>query len=67
MAPFMNSRCKMSLEKIQVAVDGAISPEQAIKLKQCLERIDELNKYKEEIERETFRLSDKYKATLNLI
>lgn len=55
------------MEEIQAAVDGAISPEQAIKLRQCLNHIDELEKHLEEIEREILRLSDKYQAALDLI
>lgn len=66
-APFVDSRCKTPIEEIQAAVDGAIAPEQAIKLRQCLNRIDELEKHLEEIEREILRLSDKYQATLDLI
>ena len=67
MAPFIDSRCKTPIEEIQAAVDGAISHEQAVKLRQCLDHIDELEKHKAEIEREIFRLSDKYEAALNLI
>ncbi|MDD6811290.1 MAG: transposase, partial [Lachnospiraceae bacterium] len=44
-----------------------ISPEQAVKLRQCLYHIDELEKHLEEIEREILRLSDKYQAALDLI
>ena len=65
--PFVDGRCKTPVEEIQAAVDGAISPEQAIKLRQCLDHIDELNKHLEEIEREILRLSDKYQAALDLI
>ena len=32
-APFVDSRCKTPMEEIQAAVDGAISPEQANKLR----------------------------------
>ena len=49
------------------ARDGAISTEQAVKLRQCLNHIDELEMHKAEIEREIFRLSDKYEDALNLI
>ena len=42
-APFVDSRCKTPIEEIQAAVDGAISHEQAVKLRQCLKHIDELN------------------------
>ena len=65
--PFVNGHCKTPIEEIQAAVDGAISPEQAIKLRQCLNHIDELEKHKNEIEREILRLSDKYEAALDLI
>ncbi len=44
-APFVDSRCKTPIEEIQAAVDGAISHEQAVKLRQCLDHIDELNKH----------------------
>ena len=60
-------RCKTSIEEIQAAVDGAVSKEQAVKLRQCLNHIDELEMHKSEIEREIFRLSDKYEDILTLI
>ena len=65
--PFVDSRCKTPIEEIQAAVDGAISPEQAIKLRQCLNHIDELENHLEEIEREILHLSDKYQVALDLI
>lgn len=65
--PFVDGRCKTPVEEIQAAVDGAISPEQAIKLRQCLNHIDELEKHLEEIEREILHLSDKYQDALDLI
>lgn len=43
--PYIHRRCKTPIEKIQVTVDGAISPEQSIKLRQCLNHIDELEKH----------------------
>ena len=66
-APFVDSRCKTPIEEIQAAVDGAISHEQAVKLRQCLDHIDELEKHKSKIEQEILRLSDKYEVALNLI
>ncbi len=66
-APFVNRRCKTPIEEIQAAVDGAICPEQAIKLRQCLDHIDELEKHKEEIELEILCVSDPYSDALNLI
>ena len=58
--PFVDRRCKTPIEEIQAAVDGAVSPEQAIKLRQCLDHIDELEKHKAEMEREILRVSDPY-------
>lgn len=66
-APFVDSRCKTPIEEIQAAVDGAISKEQAVKLRQCLNHIDELEKHISEVEQEILRLSDKYEAALTLI
>lgn len=42
--PFVDKRCKHSIEEIQAAVDGAICPEQATKLKICLDFMDEQEK-----------------------
>ena len=39
--PFVHGRCKIPFEEIQAAVDGAFSPEQTVKLRQCLDHIDE--------------------------
>ena len=65
--PFVDKRCKTPIEEIQDAVDGAVSPEQAIKLRQCLDHIDELEKHKAEMEREILRVSDPYLDALELI
>ena len=35
-ASFIDTRCKTSIEEIQTAVDESISPEQTVKLRQCL-------------------------------
>lgn len=67
MSPFVDGRCKTPIEEIQVTVAGIISKEQAAKLRQCLNYIDELEMHKAEIEREIFRLSDKYECVLNLV
>ena len=65
--PFVHGRCKAPIEEIQAAVDGAISPEQAVKLRQCLDHIDELEKHIKTVEQEILRLSDPYASVLNLI
>jgi len=66
-APFVDRRCKHPIEEIQAAVDGAISREQAAKLKECLQHIDELKAHKENIEKEIFRLAQPYSWQLDLI
>ena len=65
--PFVHGRCKTPIEEIQAAVDGAIPPEQAVKLRQCLDHIDELEKHIKTVEQEILRLSDPYASALNLI
>ena len=65
--PFVHGHCKTPIEEIQAAVDGAISPEQAVKLRQCLDHIDELEKHIETVEQEILRLSDPYESALSLI
>lgn len=66
-APFINRHCKTPVEEIQAAVDGAISKEQAIKLRQCLTHIDELDAHKTKIEQEIFVLVEPYTAALDLL
>ena len=65
--PFVDPRCKKSLEEIQAAVDGAISPSQTIKLRQCLAHIDELESHRKEIEQEIQLLVTPYEPILKLI
>ncbi len=66
-APFVDRRCKHPIEEVQAAVDGAVSREQAAKLKECLRHIDELNAHKENIEKEILRLAEPYSWQLDLI
>ena len=56
-----------TLEALQAAVDGAISKEQALKLRQCLAHIDELDAHKSKIEQEIFLLVEPYTAALDLL
>ena len=65
-APFVHGRCKTPVEEIQAAVDESVSKEQAVKLRHCLDHIDELQKHISEAGQEILRLSDKYEAALNL-
>lgn len=66
-APFVDRRCKHPLEEIQAAVDGAISREQAAKLRECLQHMDEIEAHKKNIEQEILRLAEPYSHTLSLI
>jgi transposase len=66
-ALFVDGRCKTPIEEIQAAVDGAISPEQAIKLRECLSHIDELDAHKEKIEQEILLVVKPFSAALDLL
>lgn len=65
--PFVDPRCKTPIEEIQAAVDGAISPEQAVKLRQCLDHIDELTAHRKEIEQGILLLAEPFAAVLDLL
>ena len=66
-APFVDGRCKTPIPEIQAAVDGAISPEQAVKLRRCLTHIDELEAHRREIEQEILLLAEPFSAVLDLL
>ena len=66
-APFLDRRCKHSAEEVQAAVDGAISREQAVKLRECLRHIDELDAHRLRIDTEIERLADPHSQVLDLI
>ena len=66
-APFLDRRCKHSVEDVQAAVDGAISREQAAKRRECLLHIDQLNGHRETIETEILRLAQPYSHQLELL
>ena len=66
-SPFVDPRCKTPVSEIQAAVDGAISPEQAVKLRQCLARIDELEAHRKEIESEILQIAEPFSAVLDLL
>ena len=65
-APFIDRRCKHPVEEIQAAVDGAVSREQAAKLRECLLHIDQLSEHRKKIEAEIFRLAEPYPYQLQL-
>ena len=65
--PFIDGRCKTPISEIQAAVDGAISNEQAIKLRQCLDHIDEIEEHKRQIELEIERIVEPFSDSLALL
>ena len=66
-APFVSKRCKTPVSEIQAAVDGAISQEQAVKLRTCLNHIEQLTESKEKIIQEILRIVEPYSEALNLL
>ncbi len=66
-ALFVDGRCKTPIVEIQAAVDGAISPEQAVILRQCLAHIDELEAHRNEIEQEILLIAEPFSAVLDLL
>ena len=66
-APFVDRLCKTPIDVIQDAVDGAISPEQAVKLRECLNHIDELSAHRDNIEKEILELVEPFSTHLALI
>ncbi len=63
----MDKRCKTPIPEIQAAVDGAISPEQAIKLRLCLDHIDQLHDHRHRLEQEILRLCEPFADVLALL
>ena len=66
-SPFVDPRCKTPVSEIQAAVDGAISPEQAVKLRQRLAHIDELEAHRKDIESEILLIAEPFSAVLDLL
>jgi len=66
-SPFVDKRCKTPMEGIQAAVVGSISHEQAVKLRECLSHLTELNAHKEKIEQEILVLARSFSDALDLI
>lgn len=66
-AQFVDRRCKAPLAEIQAAVDGAVSPEQAVKLRQCLDHIDQLQDHRHRLEQEILRLCEPFADVLALL
>ena len=65
--PFIDGRCKTPVEEIQAAVDGAMSPAHAVKLRECMSHIDQLESHKRMVEQDILRLAAPYEKELELI
>lgn len=66
-AQFVDKRCKAPMSEIQAAVDGAVSPEQAVKLRQCLDHIDQLQLHRQQLEQEILRICEPFADVLRLL
>lgn len=65
--PFVHGRCKTPIPKIQEAVDGIFSREQAEKLKIIRSHMDSLEKHKSELESLILGIAQKYIPQLELL
>jgi len=65
--PFVDRRCKKPIEEIQDAVDGAISLEQAAKLRVIIRHMEELENNRQSIETTISNLAAQYAYQLDLI
>ena len=66
-AQFVDQRCKTPIDVIQDAVDGAICPEQAVKLRECLAHIDQLEAHRSAIEQEILEIVKPFDLALDLL
>jgi len=65
--PFVDPRCKTPIEKIQLAIDGDISPEQAEKLKIIRSHMDSLELCKTNLESAILFLAEPLLPQVNLV
>ena len=65
--PFVDSRCKTPIEKIQAAVDGIFSFEQGEKLKIIRRHMNSLENHKAELESLILGLTEKYIPQIELL
>jgi transposase len=66
-AQFVDRRCKTPIDVIQNAVDGAVCPEQAVKLRACLAHIEQLEAHKTAIEQEILEIVKSFDVALDLL
>jgi transposase len=66
-APYVDGRCKTPIPQIQAAIDGAICPEQAEKMKIIRSHMDNLNLCKINLESVVLGIAEPYLPQLELI
>lgn len=65
--PFVHGRCRTPVDKIQKAVDGVFSYEQAEKLKIIRSHMDSLDRQKAELESLILGIAEKYTSQIDLL
>jgi len=66
-APFVHWRCKTPIDVIQEAVDGSFNPFQAEKLKIIREHMNDIDKLKDMLQKQIFKLAEPYQVQINLL
>lgn len=66
-APFIDRRCKASLEKIQAAIDGLMCVQQVEKLKIIRSHMDSLERCKANLESEILSLAEQFRPQFELV
>ena len=66
-APFVDGRCRTPIDKIQKAVDGVFSYEQAEKLKIIRSHMNSLDRHKAELESLILGIAEKYTSQIELL
>ena len=66
-APFVDGRCRTPIDKIQKAVDGVFSYEQAEKLKIIRSHMNSLDRHKAELESLILGIAEKYTSQIKLL
>jgi len=65
--PFVDRRCRTPIEEIQLSIDGAISPEQAEKLKVIRSHMTSLQLCKANIESAILNIAEPFLPQINLV
>ena len=66
-SPFVHKGCKTPIDEIQAAVDGAICPEQAEKLRVISVHLNDLDKAKDNLMSAILTIAEKFLPQINLV